>query len=366
MTALRIDRISKDFGRPQTLAALHEINLAVDAGEMVVLLGPSGSGKTTLLRCVAGLTEPTGGSIQIGDRTVVDCERGIRIPTHKRGLGMVFQNFALWPHMTVRANVAYPLAGRAEIRDKRVDEMLELVHCSHLGDRLPSTLSGGQQQRIALVRALASAPALLLFDEPLSNLDALLRIELRAQLRQIHRVTGFTGLYVTHDQVEALSLGSRVAVMNHGQIEQIGPPEQIYNAPATDFVAEFMGMGNRLIVTGDGALSDGSGRRIMGLPARHGATGSGQKAIRFRPESLALEANGASAASQSHLVIPDLDVVDRAFIGEYVEYSLQSASSSLKARMGRGAQLIDVGGRVNGLVPHLEAASFDYAPRQSN
>ena len=361
MTALQIEAVSKQFGTSAGPAALHNVSLAVKPGEMVVLLGPSGSGKTTLLRCVAGLTEPTDGSIQIGERVVVDCERHIHVPTHKRGLGMVFQSFALWPHMTVRENVAYPLDRRHAARNQRVDEMLALVRCSHLADRLPSTLSGGQQQRIALVRALASAPALLLFDEPLSNLDALLRIELRAQLRQIHRMTGFTGLYVTHDQVEAMSLGSRVAVMNQGRLEQIGAPEEIYFAPATDFVAEFMGMGNQLVVDRDGTRADGSGQRVIGFSSENAAGGAAKTILRFRPESLMMEPGPVDAPGDRHFVIPDLEIVDRAFSGEYVEYSLQSASVMLKARAGRGIEPRGVGEKVNGLVPRAEAAVFDHA-----
>jgi iron(III) transport system ATP-binding protein len=362
MTPLRIEAVSKHFGAADTAPALSNVSLAVDAGELVVLLGPSGSGKTTLLRCIAGLTEPTAGTIRVGNRVIVDCADDVHVPTHKRGLGMVFQNFALWAHMTVRQNVAYPLGGRAKAAEGRVSEMLNLVHCMALADRLPSTLSGGQQQRIALARALAAAPALLLFDEPLSNLDALLRLELRTQLRLIHRRTAFTGVYVTHDQAEALSLGTRVAVMNQGRIEQIGTPEEVYCAPASDFVAEFMGMGNRLVIESDGTRSDGSGQRVLGLAPRGGVPGTRKVVVRFRPEALMFESTDAqSSGSAANLVIPDVEIVDRAFGGECVEYSLQTGTLLLKARIPRGTALRDVGERVRATLRQTDAAFFEEA-----
>jgi len=364
MTPLHIQDVSKHFGSADTPPALSEVSLAVDSGELLVLLGPSGSGKTTLLRCIAGLIEPSSGTIRIGEHVVVDCAAGVHVATHKRGLGMVFQNFALWPHMTVKQNVAYPLAKHSQGVDDRVMEMLTLVRCEPMADRLPSTLSGGQQQRIALARALAGSPALLLFDEPLSNLDALLRIELRTQLRLIHRMKGFTGIYVTHDQGEALSLGTRVAVMNQGHIEQIGTPEEIYCSPASDFVADFMGMGNQLIVDGSGLRCDGSGRRVAGFGSefRKGNT-TERTAIRFRPESLVVigneRADQAATQSPGRLAIDDLEVLDRAFGGEHIEYSLQSGTVVLKARMTRGHALWEVGERVCGLVSQADTACFE-------
>jgi iron(III) transport system ATP-binding protein len=362
MKSVGIERLTKRFGASDAAVALRDISLAVGAGELVVLLGPSGSGKTTLLRCIAGLTEPTAGTIRIGDRTIVDCDRGIAIPTHRRGLGMVFQNFALWPHMTVGQNVAYPLHGSAASIESRVAQMLSLVHCAPLMDRLPSTLSGGQQQRIALARALAAAPDVLLFDEPLSNLDALLRLELRAQLRFIHRRTGFTGIYVTHDQAEALSLGTRIAVMNQGRIEQIATPEEVYQKPATEFVAEFMGMGNRLTLAPDGTRCDGSGLRVIGFEPSRASAPAGTVAVRFRPESLALDKPGNPSTRGEDgpvLVIPDVEIVDRAFAGEHVEYSVQSGPLLLKARVARSVSPSGVGERACAVVSRADAALFE-------
>jgi iron(III) transport system ATP-binding protein len=341
VTPLSITGLSKRFG--PTHVVLQDVNLTVEAGELLVLLGPSGSGKTTLLRCIAGLIEPTTGVIRIGDRVVNDCDSAISVPTHKRGLGMVFQSFALWAHMTVRENVAYPLKSHRTLNAQRiaarVDEMLQLVHCAALADRLPTTLSGGQQQRVALARALAASPALLLFDEPLSNLDALLRLELRAQLRMIRRLAGFTGVYVTHDQAEALSLGDRVAVMNGGRIEHIGTPDEVYRNPATEFVAEFMGMSNRLPV------SDGTA------------------VARFRPEAVRLQRSGEtqSAGAEPLLTIPEIEVVDRAFVGEWFEYSLSIEGQQFKARVAAKDVAPDVGDRIRVTILRDGAAFFPMA-----
>ena len=223
------------------------------AGEIVVLLGPSGCGKTTTLRCVAGLEHPTGGRISIGDRVVSEPERGVLVSPRERDIGMVFQSYAVWPHMTVRQNVAYPLKHRRNGNgaggdiNAKVNETLELVGLGDYAERPVTSLSGGQMQRVALARSLVYRPQLLLLDEPLSNLDAKLRIRLRDELRRILKQTGMTGLYVTHDQSEAVVLGDRIGVMRDGKLLQMAPPDEIYNRPADPFVANFTGASNVLL-----------------------------------------------------------------------------------------------------------------------
>src|SRR4029079_18355371 len=216
----------------------------VPAGEIVVLLGPSGCGKTTTLRCVAGLEHPTAGLIGIGGRTVSAPAEGILVPPRLRNIGMVFQSYAVWPHMTVRQNVNYPLRQRkvphAESLSK-VGDVLELVGLAEYAERPVVSLSGGQMQRVALARSLVYRPQLLLLDEPLSNLDAKLRLRLRDDLRTILKQTGMTALYVTHDQAEAVVLGDRIGVMRDGKLLQMGTPDEIYNRPADLFVANFTG-----------------------------------------------------------------------------------------------------------------------------
>ncbi len=279
--------LSKSFGRRRKeIQVLNNVELEVTDGELLVLLGPSGCGKTTLLRSLVGLDRPDTGRIDLGGTCVVDTDRGVFVPPYRRNVGMVFQNYALWPHIKVRGNVAYPLRSRgqgAALRQGRVEEVLDIVQCGHLADRYPPELSGGQQQRVSLARALAARPALLLLDEPLSNLDALLRVELRAQLRLLHRNLRFTGVHVTHDQEEAIALGTRVAVMNAGRIEQIGDPVEVYRAPATEYVADFLGARNRIPLA-----ADNSGVTVAGQPVRglvqdqlHGSFG-----IRLRDEHI--------------------------------------------------------------------------------
>lgn len=352
MTSLTVEGLSKHYG---AYRALDDVNVTMAAGELLVLLGPSGSGKTTLLRSVAGLVEPTAGRIVLGETAVKDVRTGIDVPSHKRNLGMVFQNFALWPHMTVRDNVGYPLKSRgwdSSRREARVSEMLTITQCLQYGDRLPSMLSGGQQQRIALARALSAQPGIILFDEPLSNLDALLRIELRSQLRMIHRQTGFTGIYVTHDQIEALSIGSRVAVMNKGVIEQIGSPEELYDRPATSFAAEFLGMTNIIV-----ARRDRKDTAIEWQP--DAADGSESHTLHFRPEHvvLTLEAPG-EVDRAGWLKVDGCTIVDKGFHGDSIEYVLQAASTEVKAKIPREASSFQVGQIVRLCVPRDRIAVF--------
>ena len=229
------------------VAAVNGISLTIAQGEHVTLLGPSGCGKTTTLRAIAGLEEPSGGTIRIDGAAVYSAAQKRNVPAEKRGVSMVFQSYAVWPHMSVFDNVAYGLRVRKlpgpEI-ERAVERALDLVQMRNFASRSAALLSGGQQQRVALARAIAFSPDVLLFDEPLSNLDAKLRAEMRVELRELQRRLGVTSVYVTHDQEEALAISDRVVVMNVGGIEQIGSPEDIYNRPKTRFVADFVGSAN--------------------------------------------------------------------------------------------------------------------------
>ena len=243
---LRLQALTKRFGN---FTAAQNVNLDIQRGEFLTLLGPSGSGKTTLLMMIAGFLDITEGDILLDGTSIAG------VPPEKRNFGMVFQGYALFPHMTVRQNIAYPLSVRkrpkAEI-EARVDEMLDLVQLQDFGHRLPTQLSGGQQQRVALARALCFAPPVLLLDEPLGALDKKLRVEVQDQLKDIHRRVGTTFIYVTHDQEEALSMSDRIVIMQNGQIEQVGTPQELYQKPRTAFAASFLGKSNFL--TRDGAL----------------------------------------------------------------------------------------------------------------
>jgi len=247
MTAsFRISGLSKSYG---SNLIVDDLDLEIEQGEFLVLLGPSGCGKTTTLRCLAGLETPEAGSIDFQGRTVFDSGGRVNVPANKRNIGMVFQSYALWPNMTVRKNIAYPLKVRKQkeaLGAGRVEEAAEMVDCAHLLDRYPSQLSGGQQQRVAVARGLVSRPDLVLFDEPLSNLDARLRDTVRTEIHRLHENLGFGAVFVTHDQSEAFALGDKLAIMRAGRIEQLGTPQQVFDNPATDYVAEFIGMGNRL------------------------------------------------------------------------------------------------------------------------
>jgi iron(III) transport system ATP-binding protein len=244
------------------LEIIKNVSFRAAPGEIIALLGPSGSGKTTLLRCVAGLERPYQGKIMIGERTLLDAGRGIELVAEQRGLGLVFQSYALWPHKTVFENVAYGLRLRrvsATEIDRRVNEALGRLGLGHLGQRFPHQLSGGQQQRVAIARALVYEPPVILLDEPLSNLDAKLRDEARAWLRTLIRELGLAALCVTHDQVEAMALADRILLLNTGVVEQQGRPNDLYAAPRTLFAAEFMGINNRLDGTLEG-LANGRAR----------------------------------------------------------------------------------------------------------
>ena len=242
MSKIEIRNLTKRYG---DATALNNVSLTIDSGEFLVLLGPSGCGKTTLLRCLAGLETPDEGEIIMGDEIVFSSEKNILTPPGKRNLGMVFQSYALWPHMTVRDNVKFGLdvlKMPKETSDIRLDQVLADLGMDHLAGRYPSELSGGQQQRVALARLLATKPPVFLMDEPLSNLDARLRMDMRVELKRFQAEAGATTVYVTHDQTEAMTMSTRVVVMRDGDIQQVAPPGELYRQPGNTFVADFIGM----------------------------------------------------------------------------------------------------------------------------
>ena len=253
MSSITLRNITKQFGRT---SAVDGIDLTIPSGDLFFLLGPSGCGKTTLLRMIAGFIEPTAGQVVFGEKDVT------ALPPNKRNTGMVFQSYALWPHMSVAENVAYGLKIRKldkPARDRKVAKALESVRMAEYADRKPNQLSGGQQQRVALARALVIEPTVLLLDEPLSNLDAKLRLEMRSEIRRLCTETGITTVYVTHDQKEALSMADGVAVLKDGAVQQVGPPRELYERPRSRFVADFLGETNFIAGTiAGGAIGNGS------------------------------------------------------------------------------------------------------------
>lgn len=279
------------------VVALDNVSIEIAKSERVVLLGPSGCGKTTLLRCVAGLEEPDSGEIEINGVTVFSASRGIFIPPEARGISMMFQSYALWPHMTVAENIAYPLENRAGSNRKadiqRVNTALAMVACDGLQSRYPAQLSGGQQQRIALARAVIANDGIVLFDEPLSNVDAKVREQLRLELITLQRKLGFAWLYVTHDQTEATAVADRIAVFRSGQIAQLGSPSEIYNCPSSRYVAEFMGSSNTLTGTVEGfnagltAIQSEIG--LLHLRSTEHARVGDRVTVVFRPEQLEIK-----------------------------------------------------------------------------
>lgn len=290
MPGIRLRNIEKSYTR-NAPKAVEDLNLEIDDGDFLCLLGPSGCGKTTTLRMLAGLEHPTAGDILIGDRTIVSVGGGVCVPSEKRGLGLVFQSYALWPHMTVRDNVEFGLKLRNTPRLERssvADEVMTKLAIVQYANRYPNQLSGGQQQRVALARMLALKPDIILLDEPLSNLDAKLRLEMRAELKRIHREFGATIIFVTHDQWEAMTLASKIAVMSAGELQQLGTPDDIYQRPANRFVAEFVGSLpiNIIARSGDGSATPlqawmASVLAELGAPAQVVSVG-------IRPEALQL------------------------------------------------------------------------------
>ena len=275
---VRLSGVSRSYG---PVRAVKDLDLEVRRGRILALLGPSGCGKTTTLRLIAGFEAPDSGTVEVGGRTVAGPQANV--PPEKRRVGMVFQDYALFPHLTVAKNVAYGLNGVRKKREARVSEVLSLARLEGLEDRMPHELSGGQQQRVALARALAPEPAVVLLDEPFSNLDAALRSEMRSEMREILKAAGATAVFVTHDQAEALSFADEVAIMFNGKIAQVAPPEDLYHRPATREVAEFVGEANFV----PGTAEDGRLRCALGdVPACGECMGNVEAML--RPEALHL------------------------------------------------------------------------------
>jgi len=319
MVSVQLDQVTKSFGQ---VVAVDHVSLDVQPGELFFLLGPSGCGKSTLLRTIAGFCAPDSGKVLFSGKEVTN------VPPHRRNTGMVFQNYALWPHMTVEDNVGYGLdvrkVGGAE-RAKRVRQALEMVRMADYGQRKPNQLSGGQQQRVAVARALVIQPDVVLLDEPLSNLDARLRLEMRDEIRRIHRDTGITTIYVTHDQKEALSMADRLAVIDHGRLIQVGTPQGVYRSPANLFVAQFIGETN--LIRGKVAAKDGGVARIstaLGeiLSARPSAAKPGDGVVcSIRPEALQFACDQAgTGATRLRATVKRLT-----YLGEVQQYDLEGA-----------------------------------------
>jgi len=306
---LELRGVSRSFG---TYNALDGIDLTVERGEFVALLGPSGCGKSTALNCIAGLLALSAGEIRLGGKRID------QLQPEERGFGMVFQSYALFPHLTVRKNVGFGLAMQGMPRteaDRRIKEALAMVHLEEQGDKLPGQLSGGQQQRVAIARAIVIRPPLVLMDEPLSNLDAKLRLEMRAEIRSIHDAIGSTTIYVTHDQDEALSLADRVVVMNTGHISQAGTPEELYERPANSAVAEFMGFRNRMagrVLSADAqrAVVEACGARLEGI-ARQPLVAGELAEVNIRPEDLLASSDGQGIGAE----VVSIEYRGRAFFG---------------------------------------------------
>jgi putative spermidine/putrescine transport system ATP-binding protein len=304
--ALRLEGVTRRFGNA---VALSELNLTIAGGEFIALLGPSGCGKSTALNCLAGLLPLTGGSIWLDDRRIDT------LPPERRGFGMVFQNYALFPHLSVRKNVGFGLSirgvGKAETRS-RVDEALRLVELTEHAEKLPGQLSGGQQQRVAIARAIVIRPRLVLMDEPLSNLDAKLRLQMRTEIRRLHQSLGLTTVYVTHDQEEALALADRIVVLRGGKVDQVGTPEEVYTDPVNTYVAGFMGYRNLLelpVASRDSerAVLAEPGLRLTGVIREEFAGGTAVAAI--RPDDFRL-APEAAAGEERDAIRVTVEVVE--------------------------------------------------------
>jgi putative spermidine/putrescine transport system ATP-binding protein len=341
MAYLELEKLHKKFG---DFTAIQEIDVSIQAGEFLSLLGPSGCGKTTALRIVAGFERPNSG------RVVVEGKDLTNVPPNRRDMGMVFQAYSLFPNMTAEANVDFGLRVRGESgaeRRKRVEELLELVGLTAAAKRYPHQLSGGMQQRVALARALAIEPRVLLLDEPLSALDAKVRVQLREEIRRLQTQLGITTLYVTHDQEEALSVSDRVAVLSHGQIEQIGAPAEIYNAPGTPFVAEFIGTMNRLEATVVESGQVQVGQTMIPVSDARDLPRGERVLVLVRPEILELQpADGAAA---SGLVG---EVVAHIFLGSITRVKVDAGEHELSADLpGSRAAGLPVGSRVAASFP---------------
>ncbi|GIF57404.1 ABC transporter ATP-binding protein [Asanoa iriomotensis] len=320
--------------------AVDDVSLSVEPGRLLTLLGPSGCGKTTTLRCVAGLEHPNQGEIAVGERVLFSSSKGVRLPANQRGLGMVFQSYAIWPHMNVRKNVSFPLRARRgkdrlsrkEITE-RADRALAVVQLDHLATRPATDLSGGQQQRLALARALVMQPPLLLLDEPLSNLDAKLREDMRFELKRLQRDLGVTTVYVTHDQVEALAMSDVIAVMSNGKVEQMGRPTDIYNNPRSRFVADFVGTTN--LIAGEVESREGDRYVVTTPQGRLAARSPGDLAtgaqviVSVRPEHIQVAEGEASTSAPG---VWNGTIANRAFLGDAVDHLVSVGDFTVRTR----------------------------------
>jgi iron(III) transport system ATP-binding protein len=341
---IRVERLSKSFAaNDEKIAAVAGIDFEVKAGDMTTLLGPSGCGKTTTLRCLAGLERPQAGRIVIGDETAVDVDAGVFVPPQRRNLGMVFQSYAIWPHMTVMENVAYALEGRGIGKAERKQlamAALELVQLAAFAERPAPRLSGGQQQRVAIARAMVGHPQALLFDEPLSNLDARLRIDMRNELRRIQRRSGLTAIYVTHDQAEALAISDWIIVMKEGRIVERGRPVDIYRHPRHVFTAQFLGATN--LIAGTVAEVDAAGQlavvtavgRILGIDPTRALTAGAKVKVSIRPEDLSTHAAAGEAVNTI-----EGRMTFAAFGGAAVEAELRCGETNIACLLDRDADL---------------------------
>ncbi|MGD0175368.1 MAG: ABC transporter ATP-binding protein [Candidatus Bathyarchaeia archaeon] len=340
--SISLASVTKKF---KDVKAVDDLSLEVAAGEFLVLLGPSGCGKTTLLRCVAGFERPDEGEIIIDDKKVVSTKGRLFVAPQMRDVGMVFQSYAIWPHMTVFENIAFPLHLRKKPKDevqKLVGSMLELVDLVGLDRRYPSQLSGGQQQRVALARALVYQPKVLLLDEPLSNLDAKLREQMRLEVKRIQRKLGITTIYVTHDQSEALVVGDRLVVMHRGAILQIGSPFDLYNMPSSEFVASFIGLANLI----DGEISEIRDEsyiinskigQVMAWRDSTSVQNLGQRShvmLAIRPEDVQITAQKLDDANSWAGTIKE-----RVFSGSHMEYYVDVAGTEFRVEAGKLTQL---------------------------
>jgi iron(III) transport system ATP-binding protein len=333
------------------VTAVKGVDLTVEEGEFFTLLGPSGCGKTSMLRAVAGLETPTAGEVQIGNALVFSSTRNVNVPTHKRRIGMCFQSYAIWPHMTVLQNVAFPLRNGRDAVSRKVAaekafQTLGLVQLQHLADRYATDLSGGQQQRVALARALVREPELLLLDEPLSNLDAKLRDDMREEIADVVGRLGTTALYVTHDQSEALALSHRIAVFLDGNVVQVDEPQVIYKRPGSEFVSTFVGRTNRIIgevtARSDDAVQVRTAspwRSLRALALQPELAAGDTVAVLVRPEAITLVPLDGPAPAEDELNVAEGTVTRSAYLGDCVDYNVRVGRTSVAVRALAGTVL---------------------------
>jgi iron(III) transport system ATP-binding protein len=359
--ALRIIALKKHFQRLRggTVTAVDGVSLDIAAGEMVVILGPSGCGKTSLLRSVAGLEMPSGGEIYSNGKLIFSSPQNVRTPPEHRGFGMMFQSYAVWPHMNVFGNVSYPLSIKRVPKQKifeRVSKILDVVGIGHLADEYPTQLSGGQQQRVALARSLVADPKIMLFDEPLSNVDAKVRDELRIEIRAMQRRIGFAGIFVTHDQEEATAIADRIVVMRNGHFVQVGSPRVVYGSPATRFVARFLGVVNEWEGVLQKARSAKATTRTIktdlgdlvvaaaNIPAS-AVAGDDVFAV-VRPESIFVT---TTAPPKRDWTVWKAEVDDEIFRGPYVDRFLKLSGTRVRSR-GNAANQMKAGEKVYAVI----------------